>query len=608
MRLLLLIIVYFFVFSAVAKNEQLIEINVDGVNEQVRQNIKAYLNPLPKSKSQRRAFIFNAKNQIRNAMESLGYYQFRSSTKLIRNEHSPWLFEISIERGSPTLINSVEIEVKGELHNDQKYIHWRSKVKLKPNERLNHGNYIDTKDQLIGLALSHGYFDAKYSTSQIVINRSLKVANIKLILDSGTRYQFGSVNFKGYTLDTNLLSQLTPFSRGDPYTTTSISKLNRELSSSGYFRNIKVIPQLSSTINETIPIKVELQNRPRHSIDLGLGADGGGSTDRNIDPRVRFTWRTPQINKHGHSQETISEWSRDRPKLRTSYTIPLTHPLNDQLKIRFGLFRDKYGVTQVYKPIQREFDTTDKLESEKVLIGVGRQQTLTNGWLRNYSILGMKEKYIQEDVIHSPRYFIFGINYSHTKRGDDTLDPISGFRQTYNFEYADPVFGSSIRLARLQARFKWVFTPIEDHRFVSRLDLGINITKSDKLSKIAPSLRYFAGGDQSIRGYGYQELGPYREYIDSNGDLFRQVIGGRYLAVASIEYQYYLNKNWRLATFVDAGNAYDLSQFKPLVSIGAGIHWISPVGPIKLDLGIGLNETETVARSWRFHLTMGSTL
>ncbi|MBE8167494.1 MAG: outer membrane protein assembly factor [Shewanella sp.] len=608
MRLPLFVVGYFFVFSVVAKSEPLINIAIDGVNTQARHNIIAHLSPLPTTKSQRRAFIFNSESHIRDAMQAIGFYHAEINTKLTRNAHTPWLYEISINSGSPILIKSVEIDVKGELLYEKEYSNWHSKTKLGIDDRLNNGIYEETKEQLIGLALARGYFDAKYITSQIVVNRNLNIANIKLKLDSGKRYHFGEVTYKGYTLTPELLKKLTPFSIGEPYSTKAFSKLNQELSSSGYFRSIKVIPQFENTSDQSIPVSVELQNRSRHSVNIGLGADIGASTERNIDPRVRFTWRTPQINRYGHSQETISEWSRDRPKLRTTYTIPLSHPLYDQLKIQLGLLRDKYGVTQEYKASSKDFNTIDKLESEQMLIGVGRQQTLSNGWLRNYSIQAIKEKYTQEDVIYSPRYFIVGLNFSHTQREDDSLDPKSGFRQTYNVEYADPAIGSSIRLARLQAKFKWVFTPIERHRFVLRLDLGVNIAKVENLANIAPSLRYFAGGDQSIRGYGYQELGPYRDYVDSNGTLFRQVIGGRYLAVGSIEYQYYLTPKWRVATFVDAGNAYDLSQFKPLVSVGAGVHWISPVGPIKLDLGIGLNETDTVSRSWRFHLTMGSTL
>lgn len=271
------------------------------------------------------------------------------------------------------------------------------------------------------------------------------------------------------------------------------------------------------------------------------------------------------------------------------------------------MIRDKYGVTQEFDRKRNDFRTTGKLESVKFLYGVRRQQLISYNWIMNYSLQSLKEVYTQEDIRFDPHYYLLGLSFSRTIRSDETLDPKAGFSQEYNFQYADKRLGSEIRLAKLEASYKWIFTPLEKHRFVSRLDLGVNIAKDDELALIPPSLRFFAGGDQSIRGYGFQELGPVRDYA-ADGTNFRQVIGGRYLAVGSIEYQYYFRPTWRVATFIDAGNAYDVSQFKPLVSTGLGLHWISPVGPIRLDVGIGLNKNETTSRPWRIHLTMGSEL
>ena len=88
----------------------------------------------------------------------------------------------------------------------------------------------------------------------------------------------------------------------------------------------------------------------------------------------------------------------------------------------------------------------------------------------------------------------------------------------------------------------------------------------------------------------------------------REVVGGRYLMVGSIEYQYYVTPTWRVATFIDAGNAFDVNQIEAITSVGAGIHWISPIGPVKFDVGVGLKETDTISRPWRIHITMGAEL
>jgi translocation and assembly module TamA len=589
-------------------DDPLLNLRIEGVSGELEKNIRAHLGNFPESKVQRRAYLFNVSDSVEAALESMGYYHGRLEQEIKENEQGPWELKLTITPGEVTRLQWVDIRLEGEVLNDPWINRWLSQIKIKPGDPLNHGDYEQIKSQLISLALARGYFDGHYQQSEIRVNRDLNLAQLNLYFDSGKRYQFGEVSFEGHSLQPQLLEDLVPFQPGAPYSTRKVTQLNQELLDTGYFSNIKVLPQIDKLTEDSIPVRVELSPRPDHSIELGLGADIGSSTDSNLDPRVRVTWRTPQLNSYGHSQETSIEWSRDRPKFLSTYTIPLTHPLDDQLKIRVGLLRDKYGVTQDYVPEDRDFSNTGQLESTKKLFGVGRSKRLNNGWLLNYSLEAIQESYTQSGVDYDPQFLLFGTTLSKTSRGDNSLDPKSGFRQLYSIEYADPSLGSDVRLTRMQAKFKWIETFFDKHRFVSRLDLGVNLAAEGDLAIIPPSLRYFAGGDQSIRGYSYQELGPHLDYTNDKGGLSREVVGGRYLAVGSLEYQYYLTPSWRVGTFVDAGNAFDVNQFDPVVSVGGGIHWISPIGPIKLDVGFGLHESDAEDRPWRIHLTMGTEL
>ncbi|WP_246028986.1 autotransporter assembly complex protein TamA [Parashewanella tropica] len=592
-------------FPTLGKGNDFIDVEISGVNSSLTKNIEAHLGPLPTSKTLRRAYIFNAESKIREAMESRGYYHSQIKTDI---KKGIWKFHVQVAEGKPTLISNLDIHVTGEMQRDPDYLLWRSKIQLKTNQQLNHGTYEDVKSSLASLALDNGYFDATYTKSQILVDRKANTASISLYLDSGTRYYFGDIKFTGQTLTDEVMQKLIPFPKNTPYSSHWLSEFNKELSTTGYFSSIKVLPQLHHAKDYKVPLKVELSNKDKNIIELGLGADIGTSSERDIDPRIRVSWGMPQINKYGHSQFTTTEWSPERPKFLTTYMIPLTHPINDQLQLQVGLQQDKYGVVQDFDKDEKRFRTKNKLEATQYLFGVGRQRKFKSLWVLNYSVQTLASKYTQQNINYKPRYLLFNLAWSKTVKDEITpLDPEFGFRQSYSIEHANTALGSTISLTRIQAQFKWIFTPWDRHRFVSRVDLGVNIAKSADLPKIAPSLRYFAGGDQSIRGYGYQELGPYIDYTDSTG-LHRQVIGGRYLAVASTEYQYYVTPTWRVATFVDAGNALDTSQLKPIISTGAGLHWISPIGPIRLDLATGLNKTNTVARSWRIHLTMGAEL
>lgn len=596
------------VTSGTMAADNFLTLSVNGVDEALKRNILAHLGAMPDSEVQRRAFLFNVEDNVTTALESMGYYHGEVEEQLVEKDKGPWELKLTVKAGEPVKVQWVDINFSGEMLDDRAFDKWLAEVNIKPGDTLNHGVYSDVKSQLVTLALARGYFDGEFTESQIKINRDLNTAQISLHFNSGARYHFGQVSFDGHTLEPDILTKLIPFKEDAAYSTRRVSALNRQLLDTGYFANIKVIPQIDQAKDNQLPVKVELTNKASHSIELGLGGDIGQSADKTFDPRVRVTWRTPQVNKYGHSQETSLEWSPDRPKFLTTYTIPLTHPLDDQLKIRLGLLRDKYGVTQIYEPENRDFRNTGQLESTKYLLGLLRQQRLDNQWLMSYSLDAIREEYTQSDIDYSPSFYLAGINFSKTTRGDNSLDPKSGFRQMYSLDYADPYLGSETRLARLQAKFKWIDTFFDNHRIVARMDLAANLANENELAFIPPSLRYFAGGDQTIRGYGYQELGPYLDYLDADGKVNREVIGGRYLMVGSLEYQYYVTPTWRVATFVDAGNAFDNNQFEPVVSVGGGIHWISPIGPIKLDLGVGLKETNTIDRSWRIHLTMGTEL
>lgn len=594
-------------FSAYAADNKLLDVDIKGVDGALKKNVQAYLGDKPHTEAQRDAYLFNVEDNVTDALESLGYYHGRINKNLSRSKDGPWQLAINIKPGEVTHIRWVNIRVNGELLDDRLFNSWLKSIKIRPGDELNHGDYDTIKSQLSAIAFARGYFDGHYTKAEIRVNRDINTAEINLQFNSGNRYEFGNISFSGSDLDPELLNKLVPFKQHAKYSTNRIASLNQRLLDTGYFTSIKVLPQLDKLSDNYVPIKAELTPKPAHSVQVGLGADVGNSSDSELEPRIKLIWKTPQLNSHGHSLEASLEWSPDRPKALFTYTIPLSDPLDDQLQIKAGMLWDKYGVTQTFDDERGEFHNSGELEARKKILGIARNKRIHN-WLFSYSVNALQESYNQSGTYYSPSFFLLGSSISKTSRGDSSLDPKSGFRQLYSVEYTDPMLGSDARLARLQAQFKWIETFFDKHRFVSRLDLGVNLAKNSELADIPPSLRYFAGGDQSIRGFSYQELGPYIEYINQDGERTRQVVGGRYLAVGSLEYQYYLTPTWRVATFVDGGNAYDTGQFDPVVSVGGGVHWISPLGPIKLDVGFGVRHPQVDYSTWRIHLTMGTEL
>ncbi|USD36219.1 autotransporter assembly complex family protein [Ferrimonas sp. SCSIO 43195] len=554
---------------------------ISGVQGALYKNIELYLSPLPTTRAERNAFAFTLQERVEEALSALGYYNADIDIDVDRSVDR-WPINITVKAGDPVTYRHVMIWLEGDASGDPMMNQLVNNASIKPGQVLHHGRYQSLKNSLLSEGLIRGYFDAKFAVAKLEVDRDNNLADLLLVYDSGTRYQLGEVSFSEFDLEPQLLDAMVPFEPGDPYSSAAVARLNSNLLSAGYFRDVRVLPQTDQSQDYRVPVDIQLTPASRHTVDLGVGY----TTDTG--PRATTTWRTPKINRAGHSQELSIELSKN-PQMNFNYRIPLDHPMDDQLIFSALIERDKFG----------------NLESDQYGLRVARQTRMDDGWLRNYYLRGLQEQWQFDGDNLESQLLLPGISWSKTKRWGSPLDPRRGFRQIYTVEHADTSLGSDVRLTQIKGQFKWVDTPWDQHRFVLRFDGGLTKVDNADLEQVPPSMRFFAGGDTSIRGFSYQSQGPTKTIIDNNGTPQQAVVGGRYLLVGSLEYQYYVNDSWRLATFVDGGNAFNTNDFEPVYSVGVGLHWLSPVGPIKADFGYGISEDKP---PFRLHLTIGADL
>ncbi len=557
-----------------------LELTLIGVDGALRDNINAYLSQLPQTPAERATYLFTFEDKVQKAMHALGYYH-GSVTPVLQRDQQPWQLQLTIDPGQPVRYQQVQVDVQGQAETDPAFTQRLAQVAIKPGDVVNHGDYERLKTDLISLGLLRGYFDGSMVQQQIGIDRQQQQAELQLVYDSKQRYTFGEVDFLGSDLDQDVLQSMVPFNRHQPYHNDQVSELTGTLLSVGYFKDVKVLPQPQQELAATVPIEVQLTPAPSHSYELGAGY----ATDTKA--RVSITWRTPQINRRGHSQETRLEISKSNPELSFEYRIPLEHPLNDLLQFGSSFGKEEFG----------------DLESTLIQASVSRKTVYTNSWTRRYYLRYLNEEWQQAGQQQTADYLFPGISFSKTRRHGPALDPSSGFRQLYTVEYGTPLDSEAKSTTRLRGQWRWVASPFDRHRVTSRLDAGLNLVSDSAAQQLAPSLRFFAGGDQTVRGFEYQSLAP---TINNNG--VEQVVGGRFFGAASVEYQYYLSNKWRLATFADAGNAFDERDKKAIewaYSVGLGLHWISPIGPVRADVGYGLSEQDAPIR---LHITIGAEL
>lgn len=563
--------------SQFTKPDEKIKLTIEGVSGDVKTNIEAYIGELTQEDLQQwRETQARIRKSSREALESVGYYQ--PDIKVSQKDKGVLLI---IKANQPVIISKINLQYLGEASNDIAFTALRETIPIKEGQILHHGKYENTKALLQSMALDRGYFDAKWLTHEVIVEQPTQQATINLMYDSGQRYKFGqtffsSVNQSQLPVDLALLAKFVPFTEGDDYEADKVIKLNKSLLDSRYFNQVKVRAESQLAEAYFVPVNVSVAADQPNQLDIGVGY----ATD--IGARLSSAWRRPLLNQQGHSIEVVSELSQVRQSLTMRYGIPWTHPINDTLQITTGFKRE---------------DIDDSAITNNSVLGIERQKKRDSGWQTNESIRWSRESYRQQDGEKGQSDLLlpsYGISRVRTK-GSKT-DPERGDRQYYQVEFASPDLLSDADLLSLRAGWRWLNTFANRHQLAFRADVGA-IFSSD-FDSVPLDMRFYAGGDQSVRGYDYKSLSP----RDSTG----QVLGASNLMSLSAEYTFKLTGKWRLASFVDSGNAFDSASEALKTGVGVGVRWISPVGPVRLDVAFPLNNTAD--NSPRIHFFMGPAL
>lgn len=564
-------LVLFSSVAALAQSE--LDVRIKPSNDELKANIEGYIGGLgDRDEEALLRFRRGAEEQARKAAQALGYYQPHIESE-VKNGKSPTLV-LNIDPGEPVHLRNVTIRVDGPAASLKSFRVPKSDL-LKSGAVLNHGHYEDAKRLIQNQASRFGFFSGRFTSQKLLVDPRAGVADIELIYDSGPRYALGKVSFTGDTpFDEDLLQRMVPFKSGAPYDSELIAELNQALQTSGYFDAVRVDAAPTAAANDVIPVAVKLDTRKPRTMGLGLGF----STD--VGPRAKANWTRHWVNAQGHSYGWEAEVSAPRQNVGLWYDVPLDPPLTDKLRFAGGYQNE-------------ELANTDSL-SKLLTVGPEWHSKLPSGWQRVISLKWQREEYRLGDDSGLSTLLMPGISYSYL-RSDNRIDPHNGYRLQFESKVAKQGLGSDNNVVYGTALVKGITTVWDNHRFLARAQLGGSATNGYRT--IPPSLRFFAGGDQSVRGYDYQSLSP----ENSAGER----VGGRYMVAGSVEYQYSIAEKWRIATFVDQGNSFNTLDLPSLkTGVGVGVRWVSPVGPIRLDLAHALDDPGGI----RLHFSMGPEL
>ncbi len=558
-------------------NPSTIEVRLHGLDEpEQHDNV---LNQLPLYRHRDRTDLtaddirrFHARSgpAIRRGLEPFGHYRPTYTTSLEATADG-WRAEYHVDPGPQTVIDDVTIRIDGPAADLPPLQAWRRNYPLAVGDPLVHAAHDDALRRLDGIAREHGLFEARFETRAIRVDPETGSARIDVHFDTGPRYRLGETTFQGSKLRPSFLERFRGYEPGEPFHTDTLLELQRDLSDTGYFRRVEVTPMPSE--DARAPIRVQLVDRPptRYTAGFGYGTDTG--------PRVRGGIERRYLNRRGHRAGINTELSAIRQEVGAWYAIPLADPRHEALTTRLS-------------HVESDTETSEQVR-QKARIGLTR---LRGRWLRTLSVSAEREDYTIGSEEARSRLVLPGIAWQNLQRPARPGTRRHTRRLNLSLRGASEELASDASLLQVRAQ-AGESRPLDDaerHRLVGRLEMGA--TAVDDTADLPASLRFFTGGDRSIRGYRYHSLGP----EDEHGD----VIGGRHLAVLGLDYEYTVRGNLATAIFHDIGSAFGPGAPEFHQGAGTGLRWYLPVGALALDLARPL---ESGAR-WRIHLTLRAEL
>ncbi|MFZ3437405.1 autotransporter assembly complex protein TamA [Vibrio harveyi] len=548
-----------------------VSLKIKGIDGALEDNVNAYLSSIPEDDySTSLRFQARLEQSITEALNALGYYHAKISYTITKDNDE---LIVNVQPGEPVRVKLMDVVISGEANQDEAFVKLLEKSPLKVGRILNQGEYDSLKSSIRNLALQRGYFNGDFTLSRLEVVPELNEANVRLHYNSGIRYHFGSVEIFGSQIWEDRVESLRPFKTGEPYLVSEVGEYNQNLSNTDWFSSVFVEPDLSKLDDgRELPIKVSLAPAAKNQLETGIGY----STDTGV--RGTLKWKKPWVSARGHSFDTALSLSKPEQTITAGYKIPLDDVLHEYYQLQFGL---------------KHLDNRDT-ESLESNLAVERHWITDGGWHKTLYVRHLYENFsqgLQEDGV---QFVLPGASFSRTRTRGGNM-PMWGDKQSVTVEYGDTALLSETRVLRLLGRTSWIRGIGQNHRGLFRLEGGANIT--DEFEKLSPSLRFFAGGDNNIRGYGYESISP----KDASGAL----TGAKYMVTSTLEYQYRVYGNWWGAAFYDIGDAFnETPEWK--AGAGVGIRWASPVGPVSFDFAWGLDSEPDP--EFRIHFSLGPEL
>jgi translocation and assembly module TamA len=535
----------------------------------------------------RRRANVEAKN-LDKVLRSQAYFSGRIEPVI--NEAAGGRFDLTyrVTLGPRTMIHSFVITYADHPSDEATLIKDATALGLKPQRAARAQRIIDLTSDTLTWLQNHGHPTPKLEKREVIVDLAAKVADITLTINAGAPKRFGNLVIDNHAHDgeaprtaPDYIQSLAAFSPGDLYDRRKADATIDALRQTNLFNqvSIEVVDADDSTQVDRLTPKLILAERESRSV----GAGARWSSDEGAG--VRGFWE--HRNLFGRAEKLRLEVSvaQNKKSATAEFSKPRFLRADQSLLADFAYAHEN---TDAYNE-----------DSTKLGVALSRRITPTIQGSAGVSL----EIYRTQDSTGGHSYRLFGLPLTLRYDGSDNLlDPTEGARLSGAFTpYAGQANGSPAAFSKFEAAGSTYisFGKRPDVTLAFRGRYGLMLAQ-DTLD-VPGSLRFYAGGGGSIRGYGYQLVGP----LDAANDP----LGGRSVLEGSTEARYRLTETLGLVAFVDTGNAYATATPQPSKGLqwgaGVGIRYYTPIGPVRADIAVPLNKRQGIDDSFQVYFSLG---
>ena len=564
-----------------------IDVDIHGVDDQLRTNVLAYLSfERYKKRTDLSADIIErlhnrVQREVESALKPFGYYEPRVESEVKDLGRGDWRISIEINPGQAVLLEKIDVHVTGPGAPDPLFERITANLPLHAGDRLSHATYESLKSDLQRTAATYGYLDAKLTRNELVVDPKNHTANVALEMETGERYRFGKTSIEQTSVRDSLVRRYLRYQEGDYFDLTQILRTQFALDDAQYFTNLEVLPQDADHQTHTVPVDIHADKSRRHRYSIGAGY----ATDTGA--RGTLTWENRRVNSLGHRFSVTVEASQvERYLLQARYIIPIGDPAVENLTFQSTIEQQQFA------------DATAHTQS------IGPAITKVSGnwqyvWFAN--AIRTTDDY-PYGASNTARLIVPGIDIASVPKGY-LGEPI--FQHPFFAEVrgSNSAFGSDAQFLQMHVQLEHVFRLADKWHLLMRDELGTTV--ANHFDHVPASMRFFAGGDNSVRGFAFDQLSPIdavcktpttRPVIVAAGGPCLEYVGpvkdgGKNLITGTVEIIRDLPRNFGVATFFDYGNAFNHFGDPLEYAAGVGFRLRLPVVTLGIDVAQPLSRS-----------------